>query len=808
MQPLNFQKKAIDELVSTFKALWNQPQSQIPLVFKSPTGSGKTYMTSAFINEMVEQPDWNNDVCWIWITFSDDLAMQSRDKFGVYFKQNLKNQLLTVQDFNFGVLRKNDVLFLNWQKLVSRNAKDRLLRRPDDLNLAKENGYYFEDVIEATHKEGRTIILVVDESHKNMTEAAQKIVINPINPKIILKVSATPTEIPTPDDLDDLKAGYVKVKREDVVAEGLIKEKIVCQASDDIKKLGETDLDETLITLAINKKSELQNQFAKLNKNVNPLVLIQLPNDDNKLIDAGQETKEQIVLKILHKYGVDDNHIALWFDGKKVNMDFISDNDCEINYILFKEAAGTGWDCPRAHILVMFREINSPVFKTQTIGRILRMPEPEKKSDYVNYPELRAGYLYTNYDKNEVSAADWGDKNKPALFNAKPPQNYINYDFEGLLESDYLSRTDYGDFVSSAKFQECFLKSFDAYFGFEETDSVDVKQGKTVARNIEPDPVLNYYLITDSEFSNYDNLSLDIKNIDDKELLSHKMSQNDIEKLFNYHCIKILLVQTDEDTKIGNAARSWSPLKCALNVWFRTRLQWGGKESFVADMQKGDASIFADAIHKALKDFAPIRTQLLKDKKKDRTHNNYQFQIQKEYTYTDDYEEIKSEKSLLQPCYFRKEYTGKKNETAFVAFLDKLHDIEWWYKNGDHGQNNFGFEYVDSETGKDCLFYPDWIVMYTDGTVGIYDTKAGTTAEKAGDRAESLYKKLIDLNEKLEELRKNPPAEKELFSSDLPKIQRFVGGIVVQDNGGWYCNSSEKYEFTAGSLSSDWKRMI
>ena len=796
MQPLNFQKKAIDDLVSTFKKLWNQPQSQIPLVFKSPTGSGKTFMTSAFINEMVEQADWNNDVCWIWITFSDDLAMQSRDKFGVYFKQNLKNQLLTVQDFNSGVLKTNDVLFLNWQKLVSKKAEDRVLRRPDDLDLAKESGYYFEDVIEATHKEGRTIILVVDESHKNMTEAAQKIVIDPINPKIILKVSATPKETPSVEEIEDLKAGYVRVKHSDVIEEGLIKEKIACQASDDIKKLGDTDLDETLITLAMNKKKELENQFAKLNKNVNPLVLIQLPNDDNKLIDAGQETKEQIVLKVLHKNGIDDNHIALWFDGKKKNMEFISDNDCDVDYMLFKEAAGTGWDCPRAQILVMFREINSPTFKTQTIGRILRMPEPEKKSDYINYPELRAGYLYTNYDRNEVSAADWGDKNKVALFSAKPWQEYAGYDFNNLLESDYLSRTDYGDFVSSAKFQDSFLKSFDNYFGFEDSDSFEQKQKKVCEKNISENPELDYELITNSEFTDYDNLSLDIKNVDEKDLLSHKMSQNDIEKLFNYHCIKTLLIQTDEDTKIGNAARSWSPLKCALNVWFKTRLKWGGKESFVADMQKGDASIFNDAIYRALKDFAPIRTQLLKDKKRDRTHNNYIFAIQNEYSYTDDFEEFTAKKSLLQPCYIRKEYTGKKNETTFIEFLEKLPKVKWWYKNGDHGQNNFGFQYVDSETGKECLFYPDWIVMYEDGTIGIYDTKAGTTAEKAGDRAESLYKKLIELNGKLQELQEET------------QITKFVGGIVVSNNSGWYCNSSEKYEYNPNDLQSDWKRML
>ena len=338
---------------------------------------------------------------------------------------------------------------------------------------AKESGCYFEDVIEATHKDGRQIIMIIDESHKNVTDAAYTNVINPANPKIIVNVSATPKEIPDASAIKHNKSAFVEVEHADVVEEGLIKEKIQCQASEDIKKLGNTDLDEALIVLAMNKKAELEAQFARLNKNVNPLVLIQLPNDDKKLIEAGQETKEQIVLKILHEKGIDDSRIALWFDGNKKNMEFISDNDCSVDYMLFKEAAGTGWDCPRAHILVMFREINSPTFKTQTIGRILRMPEPESKDDYVAYPDLRCGYLYTNYDRNQVEAAKWGDKNKPEVYLSHPLMGYEYYDFNGLLQADYLSRTDYGDFVDAKKFQTSFMKSFDQFFNLEETDSVE-----------------------------------------------------------------------------------------------------------------------------------------------------------------------------------------------------------------------------------------------------------------------------------------------------------------------------------------------
>ena len=60
MNALNFQRRGIDELISKFKELWNNP-NETQIVFKSPTGSGKTFMTESFINELNSQPDWNED---------------------------------------------------------------------------------------------------------------------------------------------------------------------------------------------------------------------------------------------------------------------------------------------------------------------------------------------------------------------------------------------------------------------------------------------------------------------------------------------------------------------------------------------------------------------------------------------------------------------------------------------------------------------------------------------------------------------------------------------------------------------------
>ena len=346
-----------------------------------------------------------------------------------------------------------------WQKLVSKSAENRVLRRPDDENFHKEQGFYFEDVIENTKKEGREIILVIDESHTHLSPLAQTSVVDIVSPKIIINVSATPKYIPTIEEIEEGLSAYVSVKREDVVNEGLIKEKIAVQTDEDLHKFPGRDLDELLIDLAIDKKRELEAEFKKLSKNINPLILIQLPNDDSKLHDAGQKTKEQTVTDYLSKKKVNiDNHVAFWFDGKQKNMEFITNNESDVDFMLFKQAAGTGWDCPRAHILIMFREISSATFYTQTIGRILRTVEPNKKDDYKNSPMLRTGYLFTNYKRNEIGIPDQSAKNKPLVYTTKRKPDITNIE---NVYSDFVSRVDYGDLGNTFQFQMSFLKSMD-----------------------------------------------------------------------------------------------------------------------------------------------------------------------------------------------------------------------------------------------------------------------------------------------------------------------------------------------------------
>ncbi|PIX62389.1 restriction endonuclease subunit R, partial [Candidatus Uhrbacteria bacterium CG_4_10_14_3_um_filter_41_21] len=275
---LRFQKKAVEDLLEMFVRVWKQEKRKIPMVFKSPTGSGKTFMVANFVRGLNHLPQWKRDKAFIWITFNDDLAMQSRDKFMQYFENNLENNLVTVNDINRGKLYENDILFLNWQKIVSKSADSRVLRRPDDETMRKESGCYWEDFLENTQKEGREIILIIDESHKNKSTDLAKNEIDKINPKIILHVSATP------DQDDELEAyrnkSYLEIERDSVVGEGLIKERIMVQTDEDLQKYKGRDLDEVLLDLGMAKREEIKEELERMGKNINPLMLIQLPNDD------------------------------------------------------------------------------------------------------------------------------------------------------------------------------------------------------------------------------------------------------------------------------------------------------------------------------------------------------------------------------------------------------------------------------------------------------------------------------------------------------------------------------------------------
>ena len=787
MEQIAFQIEAVEQLIENIKTLWSKPERQIPIVFKAPTGSGKTYMTEKMICDLAEQPDWDRDVAYVWITFSEDLAMQSKEKFDTYFPTSKHGRLLTIEDFNLGKLQKNDVLFINWQKLVSRAAENRIYRRPEDERMRHESRVYFEDFIENTHNDDREIILIIDESHLNVTDSAYRDVINPINPKIKLNVSATPKNDTIADAVNN--GAIVKIDHKDVVAQGLIKENIICQTEEELKKYDGEDMDHILIKLAIDRRKQLKKEIESFGKDVNPLVIIQLPNDDEELIKEGKPTKEEITREYLISQGVKANHIASWFTGNKkpVGLEL---NNSPYEYLLFKTAAGTGWDCPRAQVLVMFRDVKSEIFHTQTIGRILRIPIMNEEVSKV----FRNGYIYTNFSRDAVEHADYeGNENRPKtlISYSKKGEDYM---LDSKLLTDFLSRVDYGDLGKSGEFQQCLFDTFNAYFGITEDDAFDVLRNKLIAKGIDISANFTHEIISDTEFKDFEKIGINLKGAHETV---KEWSQSDVQKWFTLTLVNILKSQTDKDCKVGNIVRSVPTLKSAIRLWFKYYALPSESEDrwyriFLNDVINNDeSSIFKRLITDTLKNYHPILEEQLRQRREENEQRQSEpFILKNMYAFTEDYETLPENKCLFNPFYLHKSYNGKKTEEAFAKYLDSQKCIEWWFKNGDSGKDWLAIRYYNEVTQQEALFYPDWIYKKTDGTIGIFDTKGGITASDLStkNKAEALQKRIMSLNAWHRE------------------TIRYEGGIAILSNGMWYYNDSETYTYHTGSTDG-WKNM-
>ena len=109
-----------------------------------------------------------------------------------------------------------------------------------------------------------------------------------------------------------------------------------------------------VLETAYKKRLELKKLFQAETANINPLVLVQIPT-----AEAGED-KIKAVKKFLadkgiteRKDGAGNGKLAIWLaEQKSETLDWVSEPDNEIEFLIFKQAIDTGWDCPRAHILV------------------------------------------------------------------------------------------------------------------------------------------------------------------------------------------------------------------------------------------------------------------------------------------------------------------------------------------------------------------------------------------------------------------------------------------------------------------------
>ena len=749
----DFQKKAVDSLTKSFLTLWQTNNYQLPLVFKAPTGAGKTIMMAEFLRTLDGNYHFDDDKAYIWISFGgDDSYLQSKEKLYKYFNNGTDMTLRDKNDLSLKELPKNNIFFINWSKIKSSTKDGKVLRKESELTSG-DYGVFDEFIINTKNK--RDLILIIDEAHTETSTTLAEEVIDLINPRIIIKVTATPKNIPNGSDLVNHKAGYVEVLEDEVINSGLIKKSLIIQTQEEIETIQNQNLseDELMVELAIKKREELQKIYKEQNFDINPLVLIQLPSDMNEKEEV-TTNKKLVVLKYLKQRGVLDEEVAIWLSNEKKNLDFITSNNNEVNFMLFKVAPATGWDCPRASILVMFREIKSPSFHTQIIGRIKRMPEAKHYENEV----LNKAYIYTNYNKSHIRDIKEANENKLPIYFTKL-KDVIS---QITLQSVYHNRVDFNTLSPETMWQKYMLNTLDKYKNkIEEKIDFDISN-------------ISNKIVVDATISSFDGFIVQLKQKANET--NFAFSRNDIEKLYNLLCFEELEKQ-ENDTAKYNPSRSWSALKKALNVWFNKRLQIHREKFYliiVNDLLKND-SFLKIVINEALVGFR--KEYEIKLKEKDGKEIVNVTIPQNELSFTDDFEELEVTKNVYERFFNHKKYKGKENEEGFIKFLEVQENILWWHKQNDSGKENFAIEYFDSQENKERLFYPDFLIMTKENKLFIVDTKKGDTA------------KSIETKNKAEALQKWIRENQKNYDFGI------FGGIVVFEHPVWKINSNKIYEY-------------
>lgn len=370
------------------------------------TGAGKTVMAAAVIEALFwgsddfdVVPDPNAVVLW----FSDDPSLNQQTRHRLeQASDRLRNRLVTVEHpFRYSKLQPGNVYFLNTSKL-SRNS---LLVRGHDGSRTLPGmdshpdtvPFTFWDTLRNTiEDQNLTPYMVLDEAHRGMGRRASsdtptlvKRLINghsgvPPMP-IVWGISATVRrfeEAMAAAEVHDNRVHLrtITVDPVRIQESGLLKDDIVLDFP------AETgDFNTVLLRRGVRKVRALSLAWAEYAvaqneaEAVRPLLVLQVPNKPSPAEMAAaldvirDEWPELDTDAFAHVFG---DHTAQTFGPHSVP--YISPERVEdatyIRVLLAKDAISTGWDCPRAEVMVSFRPAKDETHITQLLGRMIRTP--------------------------------------------------------------------------------------------------------------------------------------------------------------------------------------------------------------------------------------------------------------------------------------------------------------------------------------------------------------------------------------------------------------------------------------------------
>ncbi len=719
----NFQLKAIADLTMAM----DQPNRDI--ILKSCTGSGKTIILTHFMDAYLKS---NHKSVFIWLTpGKGNLEEQSKEKMDRYIHASQTKLLSDIMTSGF---EENDACFINWEKLTKKG--NHALKDSERTN-------FLEHICNALDN-GLNFKIIVDESHQNDTIKADDM-IELFHPDKIIRCSATPKNYKN--------AVLIEIPEEDVIAEGLIKKMLIINESFE-QHISVGDQITYLLDKAIEKQRELHSGYLNRKAEINPLIIVQIPNKSDVLLERVEEYFERIGITY-------ENHmLAVWLSDKKQNLENIEEPNAAPMAVIIKQAVATGWDCPRAQILVKLRENMSEVFEIQTIGRIRRMPEAKHYGSDL----LDSCYLYTLDEKfTESVKLSLG---KGALDAYKV---FLKPEYRSIaLVSEYKTDVPYPRDAKLA------LKVIYKYFEAKYHITNDTSKNKAVLEahgySFSED-IIDY-----TKSGSVSTLSKEhIAELNDisihEPLNTHKHGKE------YHHCVAEIGYKVNLDYNSMNTILRKLFLHGLRYEFKILKIETRELYAFIINNKR----LLVEDVRGSMADES---LQLSLDIPKT-TEKSIGFPSATIFTYDGTGKSQAEFTKNVYKGYLSSAEPRSMPEKLFERYCEGSTQIRWFYKNGDKGIEYFSIVYVDN-FGKQKSFYPDYIVGSDDGKVWIIETKGGFT--KSGDS---------------EDIDKYTAKKFGVLKAYMNK-HKLAGGIVRQDKqSGELCICTETY---SDDIKSDcWK---
>ena len=368
------------------------------VTLSAPTGTGKTVILAKLIELLFEGDEeraGDPNAIILWITDQPELNIQTRDKMCAASNVLTPSRILAIDaDFDEETFPPGKVYFLNTQKLGTgtswvRTGDGRTFTLWDTIrNTATAIPSRFAVIVDEAHRGSRLDPKKAQEANTIM----QKFVLgsSEIPPiPLVIGISATLDRF---TELLDAAAQIKKARTHqrvdvsptDVIESGLLKAKVVLYHPEGAKAR-----DYPLLREAVRQWRTFESRWdsycaAQEEYLVQPILLVQVEDGSKSRLsntDLGavvsairDEAGELDTLAFAHAFQ-DGTAIAL-DDGTTVRYLAPSaiDSDRDVRVVLFKTSLNTGWDCPRAEVMMSFRPAKDATFIAQLVGRMVRTP--------------------------------------------------------------------------------------------------------------------------------------------------------------------------------------------------------------------------------------------------------------------------------------------------------------------------------------------------------------------------------------------------------------------------------------------------